>query len=72
MVERCPNWKIVQDDKKLEFKVKHMSWGQNTLNPLKIVVRSIIFLQKKLVTNGHYILDFFVCLKYIWLVLDLS
>jgi len=46
--------------------------GQNTLNPLKIVVRSIIFLQKKLVTNGHYILDFFVCLKYIWLVLDLS
>jgi hypothetical protein len=45
MVKRCPNQKILQDDKKLEFKIKHLPWGENTLNPPKMVVRSIIFLQ---------------------------
>jgi hypothetical protein len=45
MVKRGPNQKILQDDKKLEFKIKHNPWGENTLNLPKMVLRNIIFLQ---------------------------
>ncbi len=48
-----------------------MQEGESTLNPPKIVVICIIFLQLIfLVMYGHNILDYFCFLKYIWLHLD--
>jgi hypothetical protein len=52
--------------------MSYLLLGENTLNPLKIVVISIIFLQSIiLVMYGHHILDLFVFKKYIWLNLEL-
>ncbi len=43
--------------------VEHVQ-GENTLNPPKIVITSIIFMQLKfLVTYRHHILDYFYFLK---------
>jgi hypothetical protein len=46
--------------------------GKNTLRPPKIIVTNIAFLHLVLLCKyKHHILDFFICLKYIGLDLDL-
>jgi hypothetical protein len=73
-------WKIIKDDdgkdvvwtnerpKLRSQQTKSLKGrGESTLSPSKIVVTSIIFVQIFfLVIYGHHILDFLICLKYIF------
>jgi hypothetical protein len=52
--------------------VKHLGLGKNTLRPPQIVITNIAFLPLVFFCKyKHHILDFFVCLQYIGLDLDL-